>query len=68
MQQLQRQTLLLMRDQMAAFPWSDAEIAELVSPTMGIISGLPALLLQLEELRQLDLGAIPPASSIAKGE
>lgn len=64
LQRIQRETLLLMRDQLAAFRWSDDEIAELVGPSMGIITGLPDLMLQLEQLRQLDLGTVPPASNI----
>lgn len=61
---LQPETLLQVRDQMAAHPWSDEEIAELVAPTMGIISGLPDLLRQLDELRRLDLGTTPPDSGV----
>lgn len=67
MKRLQPETLLLVRDQMAAHPWSDDEIAELVAPTMGIISGLPDLLRQLDELRRLDLGTTPPASDPPSG-
>jgi hypothetical protein len=64
LERLRRETLLLVRDQMAAHPWSDKEIAELVAPTMGIISGLPDLLVQLDVLRRLDLGTTPPASDL----
>ena len=53
---------------MAAYRWSDDEIAELVAPARGIITGLPELLAQLEELRRLDLGATPPAADIPEGE
>jgi hypothetical protein len=49
---------------MAAHPWSDDEIAELVAPTMGIITGLPDLLAQLDELRRIDFGMTPPASDV----
>ena len=64
MEKLRRETLLLVRDQMAAHRWTDEEIAELVAPTMGIITGLPDLLAQLEELRLIDLGTTAPASDI----
>lgn len=46
---------------MATYRWSDAELAELVEPTLGIITGLPELLARLEALRRIDLGATPPA-------
>jgi hypothetical protein len=64
LERLQQETLLLVRDQMAAHPWSDKEIAELVAPTKGIITGLPDLLAQLDELRRIDLGTTPPAAEI----
>jgi hypothetical protein len=46
---------------MACHRWSDAEIAELAEPTLGIITGLPELLARLEALRRVDLGTTPPA-------
>jgi hypothetical protein len=58
---LEKTTLSAMRDQLASFGWSDAELDELVEPKLGIITGLQALLDDLEELRQLDLGSIPPS-------
>jgi len=64
LERLQRETLLRVRDQMAAHSWSDDEIAELVAPTMGIITGLPDLLAQLDELRRIDFGMTPPASDV----
>lgn len=67
MERIRQGTLLLVRDQMAAHPWRDDELAELVAPTMGIITGLPDLLAQLEELRRLDLGTTAPASDIPPG-
>ena len=66
MERIRRETLLAVRDQMAAHPWSDAEIAELVAPSMGIISGLPELLAELDELRRIDLGTTPPASDLPR--
>ncbi|WP_137388905.1 hypothetical protein [Rhodoligotrophos defluvii] len=64
MQPLQGETLRLVREQMAAHPWRDEDLAELVAPTMGIISGLPHLLAQLEGLRREDLGTTPPAADL----
>lgn len=52
---------------MATHSWSDSEIAELVAPTMGIITGLPDLLAQLDELRRIDFGTTPPASDALTG-
>ena len=64
MKPLQRETLLGIRDQLASHGWEDAEIDELVDPRLGIITGFQELLSQLETLRKVDLGAIPPAADI----
>lgn len=64
MQKLQQQTLTGMRDQLGGYAWQDAEISELVDPRLGIISGFQDLLDQLEDLRKIDLQAIPPAADI----
>jgi hypothetical protein len=65
MQKLTKQTLLGIRDQLGSYAWDDAEIDELVDPKLGIITGFQELLEQLEELRKIDLEAIPPAADIA---
>jgi len=65
MKKLQKDTLLGMRDQLAGYAWEDEEISELVDPKLGIITGFQALLDQLDELRQIDLGSTPPASHIS---
>jgi len=64
MKKLQKQTLIGMRDQLGGYTWKDAEIAELVDPKLGIITGFQDLLDQLEELRKVDLRAVPPAADI----
>lgn len=66
MKKLQKKTLIGMRDQLGGYAWTDAEISELVSPKLGIITGFQDLLEQLEELRGIDLEAIPPAGDIRK--
>ena len=66
MKTLRRETLLGIRDQFGGYAWSDAEIDELVEPKLGIITGLQDLLEQIEDLRQVDLGAIPPAGDIPR--
>jgi len=45
-----------------------AELAAAVSNAggLGIITGLQELLEQLEDLRHIDLGAIPPAADIGR--
>ena len=65
MKRLQQQTLLGIRDQFGSYAWDDAEISELVDPQLGIITGFQELLDQLELLRKVDLGSIPPAADIA---
>lgn len=64
MKKLKIETLTGMRDQLASYPWKDAELSELVDPKLGIITGFQDLLDQLEVLRKVDLGDIPPASDI----
>jgi len=64
MKKLDRQTLLGIRDQLGSYAWEDAEIDELVDPKLGIITGFQELLEQLEDLRKIDLGSIPPAGDI----
>ena len=65
MKRLQRQTLLGIRDQFGGYAWDDAEISELVDSQLGIITGFQVLLDQLELLRKIDLGSIPPAVDIS---
>ena len=64
MKKLEKATLIGMRDQLGGYAWQDAEISELVDPRLGIITGLQDLLDQLEDLRRVDLEAIPPAGDI----
>ena len=64
MKRLQQDTLIGMRDQFGGYARGDAEITELVDPKLGIITGFQELLDQLERLRRIDLGAIPPAADI----
>jgi hypothetical protein len=64
MKSLEKQTLVNICEQMAAHSWSDAELNELVAPQMGIITGLQDLLKALDKLRQIDLGALPPATNV----
>jgi len=62
------ETFADMRDMLATYGFSDAELSELVDPKLGIITGFADLLAQLEVLRKMDLGATPPASGIAHPE
>ncbi|RWO77397.1 hypothetical protein [Mesorhizobium sp.] len=64
MQKLQKNTLTGICSQMASHSWSEAEINELVDPKLGIITGYQDLLNELEQLRKIDLGTIPPAMSV----
>ena len=65
MKKLEKATLIGLRDQLGGYAWRDAEIAELVDPKLGIITGFQDLLDQLEVLRKVDLEDIPPAGDIA---
>lgn len=64
MKPLEKPTLLKICDQMAAHPWGESELAELVEPRLGIITGFQDLLSELEALRRIDLGDLPPAQGI----
>ena len=63
MRALDERTLLAVRDEMAALCWSDADIAGLVDPGHGVISGLQQLLQELDRLRRGDLGMVAPAEA-----
>lgn len=65
MKNIQKKTLIGMRDQLGGYAWNDSEISELVDPQLGIITGFQDLLDQLEALRLVDLEAIPPAADIS---
>lgn len=64
MRTLDERTLRAVRDEMAALRWSDADIAGLVNPGHGVISGLQQLLQELDRLRRVDLGTVPPAEAV----
>ena len=66
MNKLDKETLVRMRDQLGGYAWHDSELEELVNPRLGIITGFQELLRQLEDLRRMDLGAIPPADRIKR--
>jgi hypothetical protein len=63
---LEKATLSGIRDQLASFGWSDAELDELVEPKLGIITAFQVLLDDLEQLRRLDLGTIPPSEPLRR--
>jgi len=64
MKPLRKSTLVRLCDEMAAHPWRDQELDELVHPKLGIITSLQHLLNELEVLRGTDLGDLPPATSL----
>jgi hypothetical protein len=67
MKRLTKSTLVNICEQMASHDWSDDEIKELVDPKLGIITGFQDLLDQLEQLRKIDLGNVPPAMTVKVG-
>lgn len=58
------ETLAGIRETFAAHRFSDDELAELVDPQFGLITGFADLMAQLEILRAMDLGKTPPALGI----
>lgn len=68
MRRVREETLTAVSEELACHPWREAEIADLVAPKYGVITGFQDLLDHLEELRALDLGLIPPAQGIQPPE
>ncbi len=66
MKPLTKPTLTGICSQMASHDWKDVEIDELVDPKLGIITGFQDLLDELETLRRIDLGTLPPALGVQK--
>jgi hypothetical protein len=66
MDPVSRSTLIGMGRELIGHPMRDADIDELVDPKLGIITGFQALLDQLESLRRIDLGALPPAQGVRR--
>ena len=64
MKPLQKSTLSQLCEELAAHPWLNSELEELVDPKLGIITGFQDLLCELDELRLTDLGAVPPAQGV----
>ena len=64
MKPLQQSTLSQLCRELAAHPWREAELCELVDPKLGIITGFQELLEDLERLRRSDLGSLPPAQGV----
>ncbi len=64
MERLKEETLRAVSRQMACHAWSQEELAELVAPRFGIISGFQDLLDSLDRLKEVDLGLLPPAAGI----
>ena len=63
MKRLELPTLTRLCEELAAHPWTESELGELVDPRLGIITGFQDLLDELEALRQVDLGDLPPAQA-----
>ncbi|MEH6579341.1 MAG: hypothetical protein V7731_19935 [Amphritea sp.] len=61
---IQKETLSRVLQELSCHPCGDAELEELVAPQMGIISGFQDLLTELEQLRVLQLGELPPAGQV----
>lgn len=57
-------TLVAITRELPAFPWSTTQLSELVDPQLGIITGYQDLLDDLERMRRVDLGALPPAGPV----
>ncbi len=68
MKPLSKRTLDGVCSELAAHPWRNQEISELVDPKLGIITGFQELLDDLEKLRQLDLGTLGPAQGVQRRE
>lgn len=67
MKPVSRRTLEGICGELAAHPWHEEEIGELVEPKLGIITGFQDLMDELEALRRVDLGDLAPAQAVRKG-
>jgi len=66
MDRLSARTLVGLVVELAAHGWREDEIAELVDPKLGIITGFQELLDELERLRAIDLGRTAPAGGVTR--
>jgi len=64
MDRIQQSTLHRLCRELPAFDWQEPELAELVDPKLGVITGFQDFLDQMELLRRLDLGSTKPAGPI----
>jgi len=65
MRPITKETLARVLQELSCHPCGDEELNELVTPQMGVISGFQDLLSELEQLRTLPLGELPPASAVS---
>jgi hypothetical protein len=59
-----KETLDRITREFPTLPWDDREIAELVAPQFGIITGFAEMLGEIEDLSRRDLGAVGPAAAL----
>ncbi len=64
MKPIKKETLENVLQELSCHPCSNKELDELVEPQMGVISGFQDLLKELEHLRTLPLGELPPAGPV----
>ena len=55
------ESLQTIRQAFASHDFSDADLSELVTPKLGLITGFEDLMKEIEKLRAVDLGATAPA-------
>jgi len=63
---LNAHTLQALCSQLAAHPWGEEELNELVDPKLGVITGFQELLEELEVLRHVDLEFTAPAQGVQR--
>ena len=64
MKPLTRRTLDGVFGELSAHPARDADVAELVDPKLGIVTGFQDLLVDIEAIRTIDLGDTAPAQGV----
>jgi len=55
------ESLQAIRQAFASHDFSDADLSELVTPKLGLITGFEDLMKEIEKLRAVDLGSTAPA-------
>jgi hypothetical protein len=66
MRSVSRETLKRIIEEFPTVAWSESELDELVSPSLGVITGFQELVNSIEALTQTDLGHTPMVGALRR--